>query len=245
MADAADLEAPAVDEVAEPVLLRSDAEGVVGLTLNRPDQYNALSRELLAKLQTELDLIKDDPAVRVVVITGTGRAFCAGHDLKEMAGERERAQAGRAVRRVQQDDALAHPAAAAGDRAGRRHRHRGRLPAGRGLRSGARHHQRPLRHLGRQVRPVLLDADGRALAQRAAQAGDGDAAHRRLHRGRRRAPARAGQSGGRARQAGGSVRRACSRACSTSRPRSWRSASAPSTGSSRWGSRTPTTSPPR
>jgi enoyl-CoA hydratase/carnithine racemase len=74
------------------VLLRSDAEGVAGLTLNRPNQYNALSRELLARLQAELDQIKDDPAVRVVVITGAGRAFCAGHDLKEMAGERERAR---------------------------------------------------------------------------------------------------------------------------------------------------------
>jgi enoyl-CoA hydratase/carnithine racemase len=90
MADAADLEAPPVAEVIEPVLLRSDAEGVAGLTLNRPDQYNALSRELLERLQTELDQIKDDPGVRVVVITGKGRAFCAGHDLKEMAGERER-----------------------------------------------------------------------------------------------------------------------------------------------------------
>jgi enoyl-CoA hydratase/carnithine racemase len=92
MADAADLEAPPVAEVIEPVLLRSDAEGVAGLTLNRPDQYNALSRELLERLQAELDQIKDDPGVRVVVITGAGRAFCAGHDLKEMAGERERAR---------------------------------------------------------------------------------------------------------------------------------------------------------
>jgi enoyl-CoA hydratase/carnithine racemase len=94
MAEAADIEEAVLEDApaAEPVLLRSDAEGVVGLTLNRPDQYNALSRELLAKLQTELDLIKDDPAVRVVVITGTGRAFCAGHDLKEMAGEREGAR---------------------------------------------------------------------------------------------------------------------------------------------------------
>ena len=88
MAEAADVEEAVLEgePVAAPVLLRSNAEGVVGLTLNRPDQYNALSRELLAKLQTELDLIKDDPDVRVVVITGTGRAFCAGHDLKEMAG---------------------------------------------------------------------------------------------------------------------------------------------------------------
>ncbi len=77
-------------ETAEPVLLRNDAEGVAGLTLNRPRQFNALSRELLTALQTELDQIATDPSVRVVVITGRGRAFCAGHDLKEMAGERER-----------------------------------------------------------------------------------------------------------------------------------------------------------
>lgn len=94
MAEAADVE-DAVreeEEAPEPVLLRSDAEGVVGLTLNRPEQYNALSRELLGLLQAELDRIRDDPAVRVVVITGKGRAFCAGHDLKEMAKERERAK---------------------------------------------------------------------------------------------------------------------------------------------------------
>ncbi len=93
MVDVAEAERPATAaeaEAAEPVLLRSDAEGVVGLTLNRPGAYNALSRELLAALQVELDRIKDDPAVRIVVITGKGRAFCAGHDLKEMAGERER-----------------------------------------------------------------------------------------------------------------------------------------------------------
>jgi enoyl-CoA hydratase/carnithine racemase len=94
MAEAAEAEEALVDDesAAEPVLLRSDAEGVAGLTLNRPEQYNALSRELLARLQAELDDIKDDARVRVVVITGSGRAFCAGHDLKEMATERERAK---------------------------------------------------------------------------------------------------------------------------------------------------------
>jgi enoyl-CoA hydratase/carnithine racemase len=93
MDDVADPDLDEVEEeisAPEPVLLRSDAEGVAGLTLNRPEQYNALSRELLAALQAELDLIKDDPAVRVVVITGQGRAFCAGHDMKEIAHERER-----------------------------------------------------------------------------------------------------------------------------------------------------------
>ena len=93
MADVADPDLDAREEdisAPEPVLLRSDAEGVAGLTLNRPDQYNALSRELLGALQVELDRIREDPAVRVVAITGQGRAFCAGHDLKEIAHERER-----------------------------------------------------------------------------------------------------------------------------------------------------------
>ena len=93
MADAADVDTVVAEEVApEPVLLRSDAAGVVGLTLNRPEQYNALSRELLGLLRAEIEKIKHDKDVRVVVITGKGRAFCAGHDLKEMAAERERAK---------------------------------------------------------------------------------------------------------------------------------------------------------
>jgi enoyl-CoA hydratase/carnithine racemase len=90
MADVADPDAPELtdeSEPPEPVLLRSDAEGVVGLALNRPQAYNALSRELLEALQRELAQIKNDPAVRVVVITGSGRAFCAGHDLKELQAE--------------------------------------------------------------------------------------------------------------------------------------------------------------
>src|SRR5687768_11431812 len=91
MADLAEpdhLETAEESAAPEPVLLRSDALGVAGLALNRPDAYNALSRELLGALQRELDQIRSDPATRVVVITGSGRAFCAGHDLKELHGER-------------------------------------------------------------------------------------------------------------------------------------------------------------
>lgn len=70
---------------AEPyVIVDRDARGVVRLTLNRPRQFNALSEEMLAALQTELDAIAADPQVRVVVIAGQGKAFCAGHDLKQM-----------------------------------------------------------------------------------------------------------------------------------------------------------------
>ncbi|GAB4173679.1 MAG: enoyl-CoA hydratase [Rhodocyclaceae bacterium] len=68
----------------ERVLLREDAGGVATLTLNRPRQFNALSEELLGQMQAALDAIAADASVRVVVIRGAGRAFCAGHDLREM-----------------------------------------------------------------------------------------------------------------------------------------------------------------
>lgn len=69
----------------QPVLLREDdARGVVRLTLNRPQAFNALSEELLAALQTQIDALQADDRARVVVIAGAGRAFCAGHDLKQM-----------------------------------------------------------------------------------------------------------------------------------------------------------------
>ena len=64
--------------------VRSDAGAVATLTLNRPLQYNALSSALLRELQSALDAIASDKSVRVVVIAGAGKAFCAGHDLKEL-----------------------------------------------------------------------------------------------------------------------------------------------------------------
>ncbi|HXY98067.1 MAG TPA: enoyl-CoA hydratase [Steroidobacteraceae bacterium] len=72
----------------EPLVKRSrDSRGVVTLTLNRPQAYNALSEALLAALQRELDSIADDESVRVVVLAAEGKAFCAGHDLREMRAE--------------------------------------------------------------------------------------------------------------------------------------------------------------
>ena len=65
-------------------VIRSDQDGVTTLTLNRPKQFNAMSEELLAALQAELDAIAVDDSVRVVVIAANGRAFSAGHDLKQM-----------------------------------------------------------------------------------------------------------------------------------------------------------------
>lgn len=68
----------------EPVLTREDRDGVVTLRLNRPRQFNALSEALLDALQRELDAIAADPGVRCVVLSGAGKAFCAGHDLRQM-----------------------------------------------------------------------------------------------------------------------------------------------------------------
>lgn len=79
-----------VSEADSACLLREDADGVTTLTLNRPAQFNALSEELLAALQQTLDSIAGDESVLVVVIVGAGRAFCAGHDLKQMRARPEK-----------------------------------------------------------------------------------------------------------------------------------------------------------
>jgi enoyl-CoA hydratase/carnithine racemase len=68
----------------EDILLRTDTGGTVYLSLNRPDKLNTLSEAMLSALQTELDDIAQDSSVRCVVLSGEGRAFCAGHDLQEM-----------------------------------------------------------------------------------------------------------------------------------------------------------------
>ncbi|MFQ6016833.1 MAG: enoyl-CoA hydratase [Kiloniellaceae bacterium] len=75
----------------EPILLREDRGGVTTLTLNRPRQYNALSEAMLTAVQEALDRIGRDDSVRVLVLAGRGKAFCAGHDLKEMRGKPDEA----------------------------------------------------------------------------------------------------------------------------------------------------------
>jgi enoyl-CoA hydratase/carnithine racemase len=86
---------PQADAPATDVLLRQDADAIATLTLNRPDRLNALSDGLLAALQAELDRIAADRSVRAVIIRGAGRAFCAGHDLREMQAAREAPDGGR------------------------------------------------------------------------------------------------------------------------------------------------------
>lgn len=74
----------AAHRIDEQLVLREDAGGVARLTLNRPHARNALSRPLMAALREALDAVAGDPSVRVVVLAGSGPAFCAGHDLKEL-----------------------------------------------------------------------------------------------------------------------------------------------------------------
>jgi enoyl-CoA hydratase/carnithine racemase len=71
---------------ATEVLELDGADGVTCLTLNRPAQRNALSRELMHEVLAALDGVRADPEVRAVVIAGRGPAFSAGHDLSEMLG---------------------------------------------------------------------------------------------------------------------------------------------------------------
>jgi len=79
------MNAPENRAIADPYVLNArDASGVVTLTLNRPQQFNALSEEMLEALQRELDAVAADPSARVVVIAASGKAFCPGHDLKQM-----------------------------------------------------------------------------------------------------------------------------------------------------------------
>ena len=78
---AAALESPS------PVLLEVHC-GIARVTLNRPQQFNALSAAVIDALAQTLEALAADPAVRVVVIGAAGKAFCPGHDLKEMAATR-------------------------------------------------------------------------------------------------------------------------------------------------------------
>lgn len=79
--------APAPGEPAEPLALVTRDGPVARVTLNRPAQFNALSEAMLDALAAALAGLAADASVRVVVLAGAGRAFCAGHDLREMRAQ--------------------------------------------------------------------------------------------------------------------------------------------------------------
>jgi len=78
------------------ILERHDTGAVARLIMNAPERLNALSDEMLAALDTALDEISEDRSVRAVVLSGQGKAFCAGHDLKQMTAGRQAEDGGKA-----------------------------------------------------------------------------------------------------------------------------------------------------
>ncbi|MCL4105448.1 UNVERIFIED_CONTAM: hypothetical protein GTU68_055579 [Idotea baltica] len=79
------------------ILIREDIGAITKLTMNAPDRLNALSDAMLAALQDTLDGLMADTSSRVVILSGTGKAFCAGHDLKEMTAARQAEDGGAAA----------------------------------------------------------------------------------------------------------------------------------------------------
>ena len=86
--------------MSDPLLIRQDRDAVATLTLNNPAKLNALSDEMLAALQEALDALAEDTSVRVIVLKGAGKAFCAGHDLRQMTEGRQAPTAARPISRT-------------------------------------------------------------------------------------------------------------------------------------------------
>ena len=79
-----------------PILERQDDGAIARLTLNAPEKLNALSDAMLAALQSEFDALREQGHIRAVILSGAGKAFCAGHDLKEMTAGRQAEDGGAA-----------------------------------------------------------------------------------------------------------------------------------------------------
>ncbi|RED13763.1 enoyl-CoA hydratase [Pontivivens insulae] len=79
------------------ILIREDERGVATLTLNHPEKLNPLSDAMLAALQSEFDSLQEDRSIRAIILKGAGKAFCAGHDLREMTAARQSEDGGAAA----------------------------------------------------------------------------------------------------------------------------------------------------
>lgn len=82
--------------MSDDILIRKDDGAITHLVLNAPSSLNALSGAMLARLKDEFSDLLESESQRVVVISGTGKAFCAGHDLKEMTAKRQSPDGGAA-----------------------------------------------------------------------------------------------------------------------------------------------------
>lgn len=78
------------------ILERHDTGAIAHLQLNAPEKLNALSDEMLAALQDQFDQLSQDSAIRAIILSGAGKAFCAGHDLKQMTAGRQAEDGGKA-----------------------------------------------------------------------------------------------------------------------------------------------------
>ena len=78
------------------ILERNDTGAVAHLRMNAPERINALSDGMIAALQDQFDALKEDGSIRAVILSGAGKAFCAGHDLKEMTAGRQAEDGGKA-----------------------------------------------------------------------------------------------------------------------------------------------------
>lgn len=83
--------------MSDEILLHTQTGPIARLQLNMPDKLNALSNAMLAALQTSFDAIAQDPGTKVVILSGAGKAFCAGHDLREMTAARQASDGGAAA----------------------------------------------------------------------------------------------------------------------------------------------------
>ena len=78
------------------LLERHDTNSIAHLKMNAPEKLNALSEEMLSALQSQFDSLQNDRQIRAVIVSGSGKAFCAGHDLKEMTAGRQAEDGGKA-----------------------------------------------------------------------------------------------------------------------------------------------------
>ena len=77
------------------ILERHDTGAVAHLNMNNPERLNALSDEMLVALQAEFDALKTNRDIRAIILSGSGKAFCAGHDLKQMTTGRQAEDGGK------------------------------------------------------------------------------------------------------------------------------------------------------
>ena len=78
------------------LLERHDKNAIAHLKMNAPEKLNALSEEMLSALQSQFDSLQNDHHIRAVILSGAGKAFCPGHDLKEMTAGRQAEDGGKA-----------------------------------------------------------------------------------------------------------------------------------------------------